>query len=158
MKLSDALNDAICEQIAHELSNSIKYMQIASFFENLQLKKISKYFYDQSNHEKEHADKFLQYLNDRTGGNFIMPEMSNLLLDIPNVESVASAYVALEEKTTDSIEDLYNLAFSERSYIDLEFLQKMLWEQVEEEDSALHFYERIIKVKDLVIFDNTFGD
>lgn len=158
MKLSQELNDAMCQQVAEEISNSIKYLSVASAFENLQLKHLSKYFMNQSNHEKSHADKFLQYINDRTGGNFKMPELDSISIDVSSIESIAFSYVKLEEQTSDSIEDLYSLAISEKSYMDLAFLQSMLQEQVEEENQAIEFQERITKTKDLVIFDATFGD
>jgi ferritin len=156
MKLSNELNDALCLQIVHELTNVSKYMQIASYFENLQLKKIADYFKAQSNQEKEHADKFMNHINDRTGGIVNIGEIPEPKLGLTDVFSVADAFVRTEEDTTASIEDLYDMAFSEKSYIDLPFLSTMLDEQVEEEDSATHFSARIKSVKDLVLFDSTF--
>lgn len=157
MKLSSSLNDALCEQIVHEMENVTKYMQIASYFENIQLKKLANYFVEQSSHEKEHANKFMQHINDRTGGNVFISEISSPALSLTDIQSVADAYVKTEEDTTASIEDLYNLAFSEKSYIDLGFLQTMLNEQVEEEDSANKFAFTATTVKDIVLFDATFG-
>lgn len=156
MKLSSELNSALCEQIVHEMGNVSKYMQIASYLEQLQLKNLSQYFVNQSNHEKEHADKFMKHINDRTGGNVVIGEIQEPKLDLISIESLADAYVMTEEDTTASIEDLYGLALGERSYMDLGFLQSMLVEQCEEEDSASRFSLNIKSVKDLVLFDATF--
>lgn len=158
MKLSSELNDALCQQVSHELGNVTKYMQISSYFENLQLKKLSKYFLDQSNQEKEHADKFMSHINDRTGGKVIIGEIEEPQLSLTDINSVADAFVSVEEITTESIEDLYDLALNDKSYIDLGFLQSMLDEQIEEEDSANSFALKAKTTKDLVIFDATFGD
>lgn len=156
MKLSSELNSALCEQIVHEMGNVSKYMQMASYLEQLQLKNLAQYFLNQSNHEKEHADKFMKHINDRTGGNVIIGEIQEPKLDLTSIESLADAYVMAEEDTTASIEDLYGLALGERSYMDLGFLQYMLVEQCEEEDSASRFSLNIKSVKDLVLFDATF--
>ena len=156
MRLSSELNSALCEQIVHEMRNVSKYMQMASYFEQMQLKNLAKYFIDQSNHEKEHADKFMQHINDRTGGNVIIGEIPEPMLLLNSVDGLADAYVMTEEDTTASIEDLYGLALDGKSYIDLGFLQSMLVEQVEEEDSASRFAFNIKSVKDLVLFDASF--
>ena len=65
MKLSTGLCEAMCFQIQHELGNASKYMQIASYFENLQLTNISSYFKKQSDDEKQHANKFMNHINER---------------------------------------------------------------------------------------------
>jgi len=158
MKLSQELNDAFCQQIMHEMKNVVIYMQVASYFDNLRLNKLSKYFIEQSQHEKEHADKFMKHVNNRTGGNVMLGEVEEPMLSLSDINSVADTYVMVEEVTTESIEDLYSLAFGEKSYIDLGFIQEMLDEQVEEEESATSFALKAKMVKDLVLFDATFGE
>jgi ferritin len=157
VKLSQELNEVLNLQISHELRNVTKYMQIASFFENLQLKNLAKYFKDQSNQEKEHADKFMQHINDRIGGMVSLEEIDSPNLKLFDVSTVADAFVDTEVATTESIEAIYSLAFDEKSFIDLPFLMDMLNEQVEEEDSAQAFAEKVKASKDLVLFDATFG-
>ena len=157
MKLSDSLNEALNLQILHELKNVSKYMQINSYFENLQLKKLASYFHDRSLEEKSHADKFMQYINDRTGGSVSIGEVDEPKLMLADPSSVGDAYVKTEEDTTLSIEAIFDLALEEKSYIDLGFLQSMLVEQVSEEDEAQEFFMKIKNVKDLVLFDATFS-
>jgi len=158
MLLSKELNDALNEQVIHELRNVLKYMQIASYFEDLELNNIAKYFLDQSNHEKDHADKFMSHINDRVGGAVNITSVSSPELSMENPIEIARQYLKVEQETTTSIEGIYQLAFIQNSYIDLPFLQEMLNEQVEEEDSANKFLVKIQKVNDLVIFDATFGE
>ena len=157
MRLSQNLNDALNIQVAHELRNSIIYMKIASFFEIMQLKNLSHYFMDRSNEEKSHADKFLNYINDRTGGVVSFSEAEESYSALVDVSAVADAYVKTEEFTTESIESIYGLALAESSYMDLGFLQEMLNEQIQEEDESNSFSVKIKAVKDLVLFDATFG-
>ena len=59
MQISKALNDMINEQIAHELIASNQYLQLATYFDGQALKKLSEFFYKQSEEEREHALKFV---------------------------------------------------------------------------------------------------
>lgn len=155
MKLSNELNDALNEQITKEYRNVLIYAQIQSYFESLQLKKIASYFKKQSVHEAEHAQKFIQHINDRTGGNVNIGEVNSPSLMLSSVESVGDTYILTEEETTESIESIYELASDMKSFIDFPFLLSMLSEQVEEEDSANEFSMKLKNTKDLVLFDAT---
>ena len=155
MRLSEQLNSAFNEQIMAEYKNSLIYAQIQSWFESLQLKKIAEYFKKQSLHEAEHAQKFIQYLNDRTDGKVSIGEINSPGLDFLSVESVGDIYVSTEEGTTESIESIYELACDTKSFIDLPFLLSMLSEQVEEENSSAEFALKLKTTKDLVLFDAT---
>lgn len=157
MKLSTSLCEALNFQIQHELGNSSKYMQIASYFEDLQLNNLSSYFKKQSDDEKQHANKFMNHINDRVGGKVSIGEVDSPNLSLTDITSVGDSYLKIEEETTASIEGLYDLALSEKSYIDLGFLNEMLSEQLEEESSAQKFMVKSRMTKDLVIFDATFS-
>ncbi len=155
MKLSENLNDALNQQIMIELGNQNKYMQIQSLFENMQLKNLAKFFKEQSAGENDHANLFMDYINDRIGGKVKIEEVNSPIINFEDINSIADFYVKTEQETTESIESLYNLALEEKSYIDLGFLEKMLNEQVEEEDISISFATRIKACKDIVLFDAT---
>jgi len=155
VKLSENLNDALNQQIMIELGNQNKYMQIQSLFENMQLKNLAKFFKEQSAGENDHANLFMDYINDRIGGKVKIEEVNSPIINFEDINSIADFYVKTEQETTESIESLYNLALEEKSYIDLGFLEKMLNEQVEEEDISISFATRIKACKDIVLFDAT---
>jgi ferritin len=156
MKLSQDLNEAINNQIVHELRNQNIYLQIGSYLENFELKNLAKYFYAQADGEKDHANLFISHLNDRLGGNVRIGAIPAPVVNIDSPESVGLLYLEVEIGTTECIEDLMELILDTKSYIDQPFISKMLEEQVEEEDSANHFNLLISKVKDIVLFDATF--
>ena len=156
MRLSQNLNDALNQQIMHEYHNMLVYKQIESYFEELQLKKLSSYFSKQAQHEKEHGDMFLKHINDRTGGKVSLGEVDAPIIGLSSIELIAEAYISIEEGTTESIEEIYGMALDEKSFMDLPFLSNMLSEQIEEEDSAQSFALKIKAVKDIVLFDATF--
>jgi ferritin len=155
LKLSQNLLDAMVAQISIELGNQNKYMQVQSYFEDLQLKNLSKFFKDQSAGENSHANLFMNYLNDRNG-KVIIEEVDAPKNNFSSIEEIADFYISTEQQTTESIESLYDLALSEKSYIDLGFLSKMLDEQVEEESLSMKVGTNLKMVKDIVLFDATF--
>jgi len=158
MKLSQNLNDALNQQILIELQNQNKYMQIQSLFEDMQLKHLADFFKNQSAGENDHANLFMNHINDRNGGKVTIDEINSPMINFSDINSIADFYVLTEQQTTESIESLYDLALEEKSYIDLPFLQKMLDEQVEEEDTSQTLALKLKTVKDIILFDATFGD
>lgn len=158
MKLSAQLNELFNNQILHEMKNVMIYHQIQSYFESMQLKNLSKYFADQAEHEHQHAQKFIKYVNDRTGGKVELKEIPFDGVEIDSIMSVSDLYVQTEELTTELIEEIYATAISEKSFMDLGFITEMLNEQVEEEDTANEFSLKIRMTHDLVLFDATFGE
>lgn len=158
MILSQDLNDAFCEQIAKEYQNMLLYKKIAIYFEELELTNIAKYFHNQAEDENSHANQIINHLNDRVGGKVRLDEVPSPEPFLVSVDNVGDLYLSLEQETTESIESIYDLAFSQKSFIDIPFLSDFLKEQIEEESSATSFMKRIKMVKDLVLFDATFGD
>jgi ferritin len=156
LKLSNNLNDALNQQILVELENQNKYMQIQSAFENLQLKKLAEYFKKQADGENDHANLFMDHINNRNGGKVILGEINAPKVDFIDISNIADFYVLTEQQTTESIESLYDLALEEKSYIDLDFLQSMLREQIEEEDVSNRLALNLKSVKDIVLFNATF--
>ena len=153
MKLSDSLNAIFNEQILHEYRNQLIYTQIESAFESMQLKNISRYFNEQSIHEKEHGDLVVNHLNSRTGGNVDILTVGVPEFSYDDPHFIADLYVSTEEGTTESLESIYEFTLKQKSYIDLPFILKMLEEQVEEEDSANVFSLNLKQTKDIVLFD-----
>jgi ferritin len=158
MKLSERLNEVINQQIIHELKNANTYLQIASYFENVQLKNIAKFFYGEAKGEFKHANLFIKHLNERTGGEVYILDVPKPEIDLSSFTGVADSYIKTEEKTTILIENIYRIAFQEGSFIDLPFISELLAEQIEEENLANEFALRLKMVKDIVLFDATFGD
>jgi len=88
MKISKKLNDAITTQIGDELKASNAYANMAAYFNGLGLLKLSAFFFDQSEEEREHAMKFVHYLLE-VEGDVNIPAIP----DVPNnFESVKAAF------------------------------------------------------------------
>lgn len=156
MNLSVELNDALNAQIGHEYRNASYYMQMASLFENRQLKNLAKLFVSQAQGERAHGDSIVDHINARLGGVVSIPEIEAPVGLSDDPVSIGLKFVEIEKATTESIEDIYRMVLDTGSYIDIPFITGLLNEQVEEEDLAIEFSDRISSVKDIVLFDATF--
>lgn len=157
MKLSETIKNALNNQISHERKNQAIYLQIASYFEDMQLTNISKFFFEQANGENNHAQWLIDHLNNRTGGKVTLQPIEAPNLEINSIKDIANIYVAVEESTTANLETIYQMILDEKSYIDISFMNKMLEEQVEEEDLANKFALQVQLCNDLVLYNNTFS-
>ena len=158
MILTQDLNDALNEQVVKEYQNMLIYKKIESYFEEMELHNLAKIFHKQAKEEDKHAKEFIDYINGRVGGSVRIGDIpSPETQTIDSVNSIGAIYLRLEQETTESLEDIYDLAMSQRSYMDLPYLQEMLADQVDEEKEALAFKKKFEMVKDLVLFDLAMG-
>ena len=134
MQLSKAMADLINEQIAHELIASNQYLQIATYFDGQSLKKLSGFFYKQSEEEREHALKFVHYMTE-AGGDVRILETPAANYDIKTAEQAFQMSLDWEKEVTRRIYAMMEQAISEKDYASQAFLQWFVTEQVEEESS-----------------------
>lgn len=158
MRLSPSLNDALNEQITHEITNSLKYKILASYYEDLRLSNIAKKFKGQAEEEFGHFTKIINYLNDRLGGKYIPVEITTPQIQFNSPQETAQFYLDTELGTTESLESIYELIQDEKSYIDVPFILEMLSIQVTEEIEADEFKSKLAQVHDLVLFDASLGE
>ena len=64
MLISKELAKAFNEQIGHEFGASMQYVSIAAHFSARHLKLLAKLFFEQAEEERQHAMKFVNYLQD----------------------------------------------------------------------------------------------
>ncbi|WP_337175838.1 ferritin [Paludisphaera sp.] len=135
MLISQKIEAAFNAQIGHELSNSHQYMAIAAYFEKEDLFGLAKIYTEQAVEERDHAMKFVKFLLD-AGASPRFPAVPEPRNDFATpVEAAQLAYDS-EITTTKQINDLVDLAQSERNHIAQNFLQWFVTEQLEEVASA----------------------
>jgi ferritin len=131
MLISKELNDAINEQVRHELLASHQYVNIAAYFESLALKKLAGLFYKQAEEEHEHALKFIHYVAE-TGGNVAIPAVDAPKAGFASVEEAVQLSLDWEWEVTRRINNLMTLAIEQKDYIAQDFLRWFVTEQLEE--------------------------
>lgn len=133
--INNELACAINAQINQELTAAYNYLGMATYFDAENLDGFATWMYLQHDEENEHAMKLLRYLQDR-GGRVILESISSPQSDFKNPLEAFQISLTLEQKNTESINTLYELAFKHRDHATKSHLQWFIDEQVEEEKSV----------------------
>ncbi len=138
---------AINAQINMELTASYTYQSMGFHYDrdDVALPGFSKYFLKQSEEEREHAEKFMKYLNKR-GGRIVLQDVKRPDNDeFGNGMNGLVTALALEKKVNQSLLDLHVLASSHSDAHLTDFLEgEFLDEQV---DAIKHLGDMITKLK-----------
>jgi ferritin len=131
MLISKELNAAINEEIGLEFFASHQYLNMASYFEGLALKKLAAMFRKQGDEEREHAVKFIHYV-DETGGAVQIPTINAPRATFASVEEAVKLSLDWELEVTRRINALMALAIEQKDYAAQDFLRWFVTEQIEE--------------------------
>ncbi len=131
MLISPELARAFNEQIGHEFGASLQYVSIAAHFSQRQLTLLAKMFFTQAEEERQHAQKFVQYLLD-TKGELKIPAVPAPTPAFTSAEDAVQAALNWEEEVTRQITGLMDLAVKQNDYLAQSFLQWFIDEQLEE--------------------------
>jgi ferritin len=131
MMISKDLNDAINEQVGHELHASHQYVNIAAFFEGIPLKKLAAMFYKQAEEERAHAMKFIEYVVD-AGGEVKIPAVAAPVPTFKTVEEAVKLSLDWELEVTRRINALMDIAVAQKDYMAQDMLRWFVTEQLEE--------------------------
>jgi len=134
--IKENIQKAINEQINKEFYSAYLYLAMANYFESRNLKGIAKWLFVQDKEEIGHADKFIDFLNER-GGRVELTHIEAPKKDWASVlEAFEDAYNH-EVFISDSINKIVELAREEKDFATEVFLGWFVKEQVEEEEQTL---------------------
>lgn len=136
MALSKAMNAKLNEQITSEFYSSQVYLAIACVFEELGLRMLAKLYRKQTEEERGHALKILDYITAAEG----RPKLDAIAAPPAKYSSPLTAIeaaLAHERKVTAQINALVTLADKEKDYATRSFLNWFVNEQVEEVETQL---------------------
>ena len=132
MVLDEKLEAALNEQVGNELGASHQYVAIAAYFDTASLAELAKFFYRQSEEEREHAMKFVKFIID-SGGVLRIPEVRAPKPDFETAREAVALALHSEETVTQQIYNLMDIAKESSNYIAMRFLDWFVDEQFEEE-------------------------
>lgn len=145
--LTEAVQNALNDQIQKELYSSYIYLSMAAYFETENLPGAANWMRIQHQEELAHAMKFFDYINDRAG-RVQLQALGQPPLTFASPLAVFEEALAHERKVSKSIHDLYALAVTESDYPTQSMLQWFITEQVEEEKTAGDVVARIKMIQD----------
>lgn len=131
MFASDRLIAAFNEQIGHEMSASMLYISIATYFDLEALPQLAQFFYRQSEEERVHALKFVKFLVD-VGARVAIPAIPAPEHTFESAQEAVELSLSSEETVTRQINDLVEVARAESSHTAGRFLDWFVEEQLEE--------------------------
>lgn len=145
--LSQVMQQAINEQINNELFSMYSYLSMSAYCEHEQFTGCAHWMRLQSQEEYGHAMKLYDFLIARSGRVELRP-ISQPQVDFDSVPHVFRQALEQEQKVTQQIDALYELAFKEKAFAALVELEWFIQEQVEEEKTARDVVHKFELVKD----------
>ncbi len=137
MLISQKITDAINDQIGNEFSAFLQYVAIGSHFDAEALPELSKFFYQQADEERDHAMRFVQFVND-AGGRVTIPAIAAPKAKFASAEEAVKMSLDQELRVGEEISNLVHMAKSEKDYTTDTFLHWFVKEQLEEVASMDH--------------------
>lgn len=140
--IKKVVQDALNTQIAKEMYSSNLYLAIAVYFHTINLNGFANWMRVQAQEEMAHALKLFDYLLDRGG------EVKLSAIDAPPdkwdspIAGFEASY-AHEQKVTEWINNLADLAIKEGDHATHIMLQWFITEQVEEEKTVSEIVDRL---------------
>jgi ferritin len=134
--IKSAVENAIINQIKNEEHSSRLYLSMASWCQVNGYPGAAAFLYKQTDEERMHQLKFVHYLNDRAGYSKLLA-LDNPTAEYKSLLDIFEKVMVHEEFITASINDLYEVAVTNKDYTTGNFLQWFINEQIEEE-STMH--------------------
>jgi len=133
--LSENMQAALNKQLNAELYSGYLYLSMNAYFKALNLDGFANWMYYQAQEELTHGMKFYDFINQR-GGQVSLAQIEAPPTSWESPLAVFEATLAHEQKVTGLINDLMEVALTERDHATQIFLQWFVSEQVEEEESV----------------------
>jgi bacterioferritin B len=157
MIIKPRLVEPLNTQIRHEFTNMFGYLALSAYFDDAGLPELSAFFAQQSEDERLHAMKFVNFLLE-TGVKPTIPGLPPVKNDFQSAEEAVQFALDQEIKTTGQINDLVSIALAEGDHTTNTFLQWFVTEQVEEVDTMSRLLQTIrhaggnlLRVEDYVL-------
>ena len=133
--ISEKMQDALNQQINKEIFSSYLYLAMSMYFQAEDLSGAASWMRTQVLEELVHAEKFMNYVNER-GGRVFLESLEKPASSWENPLNVFAEALNHERFISASINNLVSLAREEKDYMSDNFLQWFISEQVEEEASV----------------------
>jgi ferritin len=147
MMLNEAMQEAINDQINNELFAMYSYLSMSAYCEHKQFRGCAHWMRLQSQEEYGHAMRLYDFLIARQGRVKLRP-IGQPQLDFASVPEVFQIALEQEQKVTEQINSLYEMAFQQKAFAALVELEWFINEQVEEEKTARDVVYKFQLVKD----------
>jgi len=140
--LSKPIQDALNEQIKHEINSAYLYLAMSAYCESITMPGCARWLKVQWQEELEHSMKLFAYVYDR-GGRVTLQAIERPQADFSSIKEVFTQVLAHEQKVTALINSLFAVAVKENDYATQIEVQWFIKEQVEEEKHATEILDTL---------------
>ncbi len=140
--ISQNMVAALNHQVKHELFSSYLYLAMSAYCEQQGLHGFANWMKIQASEEREHADKFYEYLLD-SGAPVVLEQIEQPPAAFGSPRQLFQAALDHERSITQRVHGLMAQAKQENDYRTEIFLQWFVTEQLEEEKNAMDILQRI---------------
>lgn len=144
--IKSRIESAINDQINAELYSAYLYLSMAGFFHEENLDGFATWMKDHAQEETDHAMRFFNYLVER-GGRIKLDTIDQPEVNWEGAIDVFQAAYEHEQRVTQRIHDLYDLAKQEDDKATVSMLKWFIDEQVEEEDLFNGILQTLMKAE-----------
>lgn len=137
-KITEALN----VQINKELFSEYLYLSMAAWFAAEGLSGFENFFIVQAQEERFHAMKFYRFVNER-GGRVLLQKLEQPQTDFSSVQEIFQLALEHEIFISNSINEIMDLAITEKDHATKSMLNWFVDEQVEEEASMQTILDKL---------------
>ncbi|MGE0019973.1 MAG: ferritin [Draconibacterium sp.] len=130
--IKEKMLNALNEQINAEQYSSLLYLSMSAWLSEKGLPGFANWMYVQYQEEMTHANKFFKYVVER-GGKVQLKAIAQMPVEFDSVIDVVEKTLVHEQHVTALINNLVDVAISERDHAAQSFLKWFVDEQVEEE-------------------------
>lgn len=127
--------DLLNQQINKEFYSAYLYLDIYNYYSNKTLNGFAHWFFVQAQEERDHAMLMFQYLLNN-GMDVVLEDIKKPAYALTDLITPLSVTVEHERIVTESINTIYEAAFSARDFRTMQFLDWFVKEQGEEEKNA----------------------
>jgi ferritin len=145
--LKKTMQQAMNEQINAEMYSSYLYLSMEAYFQSISLNGFAAWMRAQVQEELMHAMKFYDFVHER-GGQVTLESIAKPDTAWASPLAAFEAVLKHEQHVTSLINDLVDLAISEKDHASNIFLQWFVTEQVEEEASVGEVVEKLRLIQD----------
>jgi len=140
--LKDKVQNAINEQINAEQYSALLYLSMSAWFSDKGLPGFANWMYVQYQEELTHANKFFNYVNERSG-KVVLKAIDQMPTEWESIVAVVEATLAHEQHVTELINNLVDIAVQEKDHATQSFLKWFVDEQVEEEANVTEILDTL---------------
>lgn len=140
--ISSKLEKELNSQLNAELYSAYLYLSMAAYLAQKNLNGFSNWMKIQFQEEQAHANKLFQYILDK-GGNVELEEINKPKTEWDGIIDVFENILKHEQYITSRINDLVDVAMSEKDHATVVLMQWYVSEQVEEEATVSDMLDQL---------------